>query len=46
MKRKIRFQMFLSEEQRKYVEQRAEYFGIARVEFVRRLIDADKEKQK
>lgn len=46
MKRKIRFQMFLSEEQRKYVEERSAYFGIALVDFIRRLIDADREKNK
>ena len=46
MKKKIRFQMFLSQEQKDYLEARASHFGIAIVEYLRRLVDADRERNR
>ena len=42
MKRKIRFQMYLSEPQKRHIERCAARLGIAMVDYLRRLIDADK----
>ena len=39
-----RFQMFWSDFHREYVEQRAAHYGISTVEYLRRLIDQDREK--